>query len=65
MKQVIQPQDNVLWYLKKENNPPLRESIEADVVIIGGGMAGLSAAQAWVERGKKVVLIEQYYCGGR
>jgi gamma-glutamylputrescine oxidase len=33
------------------------------VAIIGGGMAGLHAAQAWSKRGKKVVLLEQYYCG--
>ena len=59
------PQDQVCWYLNKtlELAPICQENITADVAIIGGGMAGLSAAQAWRKRGKKVVLLEQYYCG--
>ena len=57
------PQDQVLWYLNQEFLPACHENLVADVVIIGGGMAGLSAAQAFSKRGKKVVLLEQYYCG--
>ncbi|MBP6870237.1 FAD-binding oxidoreductase [Candidatus Babeliales bacterium] len=37
--------------------------MQADVVIIGGGMAGLAAAQAWHQRGKKVIVVEQWHCG--
>ena len=63
MKEIIFPQDQVYWYLQRAGAPPLRQSISTDVVVIGGGMAGLSAAQAFAARGKEVVLLEQYYCG--
>ena len=57
------PQDQTFWYLKKNGAPPLRHSIETDVVVIGGGMAGITAAQAFSKKGKKVVLLEKNYCG--
>jgi gamma-glutamylputrescine oxidase len=60
---VWMPQDQVFWYLKRNAIPACHESITADVAIIGGGMAGLSAAQAFQKKGRKVVLLEQYYCG--
>jgi gamma-glutamylputrescine oxidase len=41
--------------------PPLTERIEADLVVVGGGCTGLSAALHAAERGLKVVLLE----GGR
>jgi gamma-glutamylputrescine oxidase len=63
MKNMWPPQDQVFWYLNRGAIMPCREDIYADVAIIGGGMAGLSAAQAFHARGKKVVLLEQYYCG--
>ena len=63
MKKLWAPQDQTFWYLKRGAIAPCREDMKADVVIIGGGMAGLSAAQAFHKRGKKVVLLEQYYCG--
>jgi gamma-glutamylputrescine oxidase len=63
MNKIIPPQDQVFWYLNKTANDPLRESIECDVIVVGGGMAGLSAVQAFANEGKKVVLLEQYYCG--
>lgn len=57
------PQDQVFWYLKRDQVTACKNDMDVDVVIIGGGIAGLSAAQAWQKRGKKVVLLEQYFCG--
>jgi gamma-glutamylputrescine oxidase len=63
MSKIWPPQDQVFWYLKNKPLPTCRTNITTDVAIIGGGMAGLSAAHAFAKRGKKVVLLEQYYCG--
>lgn len=38
--------------------PPLREDVETDVCVIGGGLAGLSTALGLAERGRAVVLLE-------
>lgn len=58
------PQDQNSWQLdKRQINPTCHENLKTDVVIIGGGMAGLAAAQAFAKKGKQVVLLEQYYCG--
>lgn len=57
------PQDQVFWYLNRQSTPPCRENTSTDVAVIGGGMAGLTAAQTFHKKGKKVVLLEQYYCG--
>ncbi|WP_334135305.1 NAD(P)/FAD-dependent oxidoreductase [Tepidimonas sp.] len=38
--------------------PPLEATVRADVVVIGGGYAGLSAALELAERGRRVVLLE-------
>ena len=57
------PQDQVFWYLQRNGIKPCTTNIETEVAIIGGGMAGLTAAQRFMEKGKKVVLLEQYYCG--
>jgi gamma-glutamylputrescine oxidase len=60
----LYPQDQVFWYL---NNPaeitPLTQDISTDILIVGGGMAGLTAAQAFQAQGRSVVLIEKNYCG--
>jgi gamma-glutamylputrescine oxidase len=57
------PQDQVFWYLKPSTPQRLTKTITTDVVIIGGGMAGISAAQSFRKRGLNVVLIEKYFCG--
>ena len=38
--------------------PPLEGEVEADLVVVGGGCTGLSAALHAAERGLKVVLLE-------
>lgn len=63
MKYLYLPQDQVYWYHHRLPAIKPINDLSVDVAIIGGGMAGLSAAQAFMHRGKKVALIEQYYCG--
>src|SRR5580704_1267153 len=63
MKNFLMPDDHVYWYTKPDAIVHCKHDIQADVAIIGGGMAGLSAAQAFQKKNKKVVILEQYYCG--
>ncbi len=42
---------------------PLREDMEAEFVIIGGGYTGLSAALKLRDFGREVLLLEQEFCG--
>ena len=50
------------WYAatadKPADYPTLEESIEADVVVVGGGFSGVNTALELVERGDSVVLLE-------
>ncbi|MGB4811275.1 MAG: FAD-binding oxidoreductase [Methylophilaceae bacterium] len=43
--------------------PTLQGDIEADVCVVGGGFAGLSAAIALADRGYKVVVLEAHHIG--
>jgi gamma-glutamylputrescine oxidase len=55
----------VYWYTKKR--PEIRElknDAAADVIVVGGGISGLSAAQKLAEAGQKVILLECSFCGG-
>jgi gamma-glutamylputrescine oxidase len=38
--------------------PPLEGELEADVCVVGGGLAGLSTALSLAERGKRVAVVE-------
>lgn len=57
--------DQVFWYTRK--NPQVETLVDdriCDVAIIGGGMAGLSAAQKCKSFGMNVVVLEKTFCGG-
>lgn len=60
----FKPQDQVFWNFTQPVCKPLHKDLQTDVVIIGGGMAGLTAAQTFIQKGLTVALLEQYYCGG-
>ena len=44
--------------------PPLAADVKANVVVVGAGMAGLSAALRLSESGHDIVLIDRNICGG-
>lgn len=60
---ILDPQDQVFWYVEEKKPVQLRQSIKTDVVVVGGGMAGLSAAQQFAQYGNSVVLLERWFCG--
>lgn len=49
--------------IKNDRMSKLDKDIECDVLIIGGGMAGLSVAYQMMNSDKKVVMIEKGKCG--
>ena len=53
------------WYTRTEVEPgaPLQHRVTADVVVIGGGVAGLHAALRLNAEGARVVLLEKSFCG--
>ena len=44
--------------------PPLSKSIKCDVLIVGGGLCGISAAAEFLNKGMSVVMIEKNIVGG-
>lgn len=57
------PVDSVYWYLPDRQVKPLQADVTTDVVIVGGGMAGLMAAQAFNKKGCSVIVLEKSFCG--
>lgn len=54
----------VYWY--GQTTPqisPLPGDTRADVVVVGGGLGGLTCAHALLDRGVDVVLLERAFCG--
>lgn len=49
--------------IKDKELPKLKENITCDILIVGGGIAGLSTAYNLKDTDKKVILIEQSKCG--
>lgn len=63
MSQIIAPYNQLFWPNEHTILPKLTNDIKTDIVIIGGGMAGLAAAQTAHALGASVTLIERNMCG--
>lgn len=63
MKQNYELYDAVFWQMTRDAIMPCDKDFETEVAIVGGGIAGLSAAQEAVRNGKRVALFEQSFCG--
>lgn len=57
--------NEVYWYTLRRPRPHvLMHDLEADIAIVGGGMAGLMCAEALRKAGASVVVLEKEFCGG-
>lgn len=55
---------SVYWYGGQTPRvEPLHGAVKSEVVVVGGGMAGLSCAQALAARGVDVTVVERAFCG--
>jgi len=63
----VTPSQRVYWFEQRARPtrewPPLNGDAKADVVVVGGGVAGLACAQALSQQGRKVLLLERDVCG--
>ncbi|HKR06301.1 MAG TPA: FAD-dependent oxidoreductase [Bacteroidia bacterium] len=59
--------DNISFWFSSAGQPlvfeKLHEDISTDILVIGGGIAGLTAAYCLAKEGRKVVLVEDGYIG--
>ena len=57
----------VYWYEQRTGPtrelPALASDTKAEIVVVGGGVAGLACAQALNEQGRQVLLLEREACG--
>lgn len=63
MSKNLPADSNVFWYLKNVEEKSLMQDLHAEVLVVGGGVAGLSAAQNFINKGCNVTLIEKSFCG--
>ncbi|MDP3794968.1 MAG: FAD-dependent oxidoreductase [bacterium] len=59
------PKDEVYWHTLRRPNAgrTLAADRSVDVAVVGGGVAGLAAAQALTDAGLSVALVERAFCG--
>lgn len=58
--------NNISYWLSAEEPiafKPLEESLDTEILIVGGGIAGLTTAYLLLRSGKKVVVVEDGYIG--
>jgi gamma-glutamylputrescine oxidase len=61
---VTAPQGDVFWYQgARPHGAPLERDLSVDVAVVGGGMAGLTCAQALSDGGLSVAILEKSFCG--